>query len=41
MTFYLDEFKNNLGVCCDYYYVSNSGKKLKKLTMYLNQYLVP
>lgn len=31
MTFYLDEFKNNLGVCCDYYYVSNSGKKLKKV----------
>tara|TARA_Y100000741_G_C18248997_1_gene556566 strand:- start:1333 stop:2013 length:681 start_codon:yes stop_codon:yes gene_type:complete len=31
MTFYLDEFKNNLGVCCDYYYVSNSGNKLKKV----------
>jgi len=31
MTFYLDEFEDNLGVCCDYYYVSNSGKKLKKI----------
>jgi glycosyltransferase involved in cell wall biosynthesis len=31
MTFFLDEFKNNLGVCCDYYYVSNSGNKLKKV----------
>ncbi len=31
MTFYLDEFKNNLGVCCDYYFVSNSGKKLNKI----------
>lgn len=31
MTFYLDEFKNNLGVCCDYYHVTNSGKKLNRV----------
>ena len=31
MTFFLDEFKNNLGVCCDYYYVANSGKKLSRV----------